>query len=207
MRTSALLYAVAVAAAAFAGPADAVYKCTTAKGTVYQDRPCREGNETDVSIVIPTGELAPKNRSTPSEGTLAKGARGESRDDTPKSPWAAGDDSVSVTKPTDQKANDQLARAAENARKKDAARSAENQRVARDAEQAGKTEARDSRSGAENNVVPLTAEEARKMDPSAKYFSTEAFGAGNDTPARMNCESSTGERRVFYLSNGKLTSI
>ena len=32
-----------IAAAAFTGPASAVFKCTTAKGTVYQDRPCREG--------------------------------------------------------------------------------------------------------------------------------------------------------------------
>ena len=53
----------------------------------------------------------------------------------------------------------------------------------------------------------MTADQARKTDPSAKYYATEGFGAGSDTPAQMNCESPTGEKRVFYLSNGKLTSI
>jgi hypothetical protein len=41
-------------------PAHAIFKCTTAKGVVYQDRPCRDGNESDINIVIPTGELAPR---------------------------------------------------------------------------------------------------------------------------------------------------
>jgi hypothetical protein len=51
------------------------------------------------------------------------------------------------------------------------------------------------------------ADQARKTDPSAKYYATEGFNAGGDTPAQMNCESPSGEKRVFYLSNGKLTSI
>jgi hypothetical protein len=53
----------------------------------------------------------------------------------------------------------------------------------------------------------LTAEQARKTDPSAKYFATDGFGTGNETPTQMNCESPSGEKRVFYLSDGKLTSI
>jgi len=56
-------------------------------------------------------------------------------------------------------------------------------------------------------AVPARAEEVRKADPSAKYYATEGFNAGGDTPAQMNCESPSGEKRVFYLSNGKLTSI
>ena len=55
--------------------------------------------------------------------------------------------------------------------------------------------------------APVTADQARKTDPSAKYYATEGFNAGSDTPAQMNCESPSGEKRVFYLSNGKLTSI
>ena len=53
----------------------------------------------------------------------------------------------------------------------------------------------------------MTTDQARTTDPSAKYYATEAFGAGPETPTQMNCESPTGEKRVFYLSNGKLTSI
>jgi hypothetical protein len=56
-------------------------------------------------------------------------------------------------------------------------------------------------------VSPMTAEDARKADPSAKYFASEGFKAGDQTPVQMNCESPSGERRTFYLSNGKLTSI
>ena len=56
-------------------------------------------------------------------------------------------------------------------------------------------------------TVPFTADDARKTDPSAKYYATDGFGTGSDTPSQMNCESPTGEKRVFYLSNGKLTSI
>ena len=55
--------------------------------------------------------------------------------------------------------------------------------------------------------VPMTPEQARNADPSAKYYATEAFGSGAETPSQMNCESPSGEKRVFYLSNGKLTSI
>ena len=57
---STTILCLAIAATAFAGPANAIFKCTTAKGVVYQDRPCRDGNETDVTIVIPTGEMAPR---------------------------------------------------------------------------------------------------------------------------------------------------
>ena len=59
MKNLSLVCAMA-AVAAFAGPAHAVFKCTTAKGVVYQDRPCREGTESDVRIVVPTGEVAPR---------------------------------------------------------------------------------------------------------------------------------------------------
>ena len=67
MRATTVLF-VALATAAFAGPANAIFKCTTAKGVVYQDRPCREGNENDVRITVPTGELAPKGISASDQG-------------------------------------------------------------------------------------------------------------------------------------------
>ncbi len=66
---------------------------------------------------------------------------------------------------------------------------------------------KEARTTAESAVAPLTADQARKTDPTAKYFATDGFGTGNETPTQMNCESPTGEKRVFYLSNGKLTSI
>jgi hypothetical protein len=198
-----MLCAVAVAAA-FAGPANAIYKCTTVKGTVYQDRPCREGNETDVNIVIPTGEVAPRNQAAPAEGTSANGPRAETGFSAPKPSRTASDDPVSRAKPADRKSGDAAPNAADATRKKEPQASAENAGVPMTPEQARKKEAQAS---AENAGVPMTPEQARKTDPAAKYYATDGFGTGTDTPAQMNCESPTGEKRVFYLSNGKLTSI
>ena len=75
MKTTTAL-CLALAATAFAGPANAIFKCTTAKGVVYQDRPCREGNETDVTIVVPTGEGAPRVSATADEAATANNPRG-----------------------------------------------------------------------------------------------------------------------------------
>ena len=182
MKTAPLLCAMAVAAA-FAGPADAIYKCTTAKGVVYQDRPCRDGNETDVPIVIPTGEVAPRVTAVAEEGPQANGTRADNPANPPKTSRTAADNPASATKPADRKTTDPAANAVDSSRKKEA------------------------RTSQENTVAPLAAEQARKTDPSAKYYATESFGPGSETPAQMNCESPTGEKRVFYLSNGKLTSI
>ncbi len=181
MKTASLLCAVAVAAA-FAGPANAIYKCTTAKGVVYQDRPCRDGSETDVQIVIPTGEVAPGVPATSVEGTPANGAPVDSRA-APRPGRTVADDPVNLAKPADRKSSDAAPGATDGSRK------------------------REARTGAQNPVVPLTAEQARKTDPTAKYYATDSFGPGGETPAQMNCESPTGEKRIFYLSNGKLTSI
>jgi hypothetical protein len=182
MKKLSLICAMA-AVAAFAAPAHAIYKCTTAKGVVYQDRPCREGNETDVQIVIPTGEVAPRSLATPDDGTAANGPRVESRFGGPKPGRTNAGDPVTVAKPADRNSGDTASNATDGSRKKE------------------------TRTGAENAVVPLSAEQARKTDPSAKYYATDGFGTGGETPAQMNCESPTGEKRVFYLTNGKLTSI
>ena len=171
------------AVAAFAGPAHAIFKCTTAKGVVYQDRPCREGTETDVRITVPTGEAALKSPAAPDDEAQANAPRIETRFGAPKPGRTNGDNPVSVAKPADRKSGDVVSGAADAARKKD------------------------SRTTAENTAAPLTPDQARKADPTAKYYATESFGPGSETPAQMNCESPTGEKRVFYLSNGKLTSI
>jgi hypothetical protein len=171
---------VAIAAAAFAGPANAVYKCTTVKGVVYQDRPCREGNETDVRLTVPTGEVAPK-------GT------------------AAADDAVS---PSPRRAEDRTQPVTAIRYSANAAASAGRRAEQKNEAGAGDTEGR--RRDAPVTVertAPISAEQARKTDPSAKYFATESFSSGNETPMQMNCESPTGEKRMFYLSDGKLTSI
>jgi len=180
---NASLLCLLVMAGALAGPAEAIYKCTTAKGVVYQDRPCREGNETDVPIVIPTGEVAPRFPAAPDEGAQPNGASNDNRANAPKSGRTSGDDPVTVSRPAGAKTSESAANGADNSRKKDA------------------------RTSAENAVAPLTAEQARKTEPSAKYFATDSFGPGGETPTQMNCESPSGEKRVFYLSNGKLTSI
>lgn len=172
---------LAIAAAAFAGPANAIFKCTTAKGVVYQDRPCRDGNETDLNIVIPTGEIAPPASATADETTTGN-ARPEDRANAPRGLRNFGERAPTAAKPAERRASDPSSNGADTPRRKDASASAE-------------------------SAAPLTPEQARKTDPSAKYYATEAFGAGGDTPSQMNCESPSGEKRVFYLSNGKLTSI
>jgi hypothetical protein len=182
MKNVSLICAMA-AVAAFAGPAHAIFKCTTAKVIVYQDRPCREGTESDVRIVVPTGEVAPKPSATQEDNAQANAPRGENRVGAPKPGRTNADDPVAVAKPADRKAGDAATSAADGSRKKE------------------------SRANADNAATPLTAEQARKTDPSAKYYATDGFGAGAETPAQMNCESPSGEKRVFYLSDGKLTSI
>jgi hypothetical protein len=177
-----LLCALA-AVAAFAGPADAIYKCTTANGIVYQDRPCREGSETDVPIVIPTGEVAPRSQSMSDQVTMANASRNDNRAGTPRLGRNKADDAVAAAKPADRKSGDAAASSTDGSRQKEA------------------------RTGTEKAPVPLTAEQASKTDPSAKYYATESFRSGAETPAQMNCESPSGEKRVFYLSDGKLTSI
>ena len=161
---------LAIAAAAFAGPANAIFKCTTAKGVVYQDRPCREGNEADVRIVVPTGELAPK-------AAPANAPRAEEQTRSVKPVRYSGDGPGKVAMPGERQASDDGS-----------------SRQAKPASTAERT-------------VPMTADQASKTDASAKYYATEAFGTGDGTPTQMNCESPSGEKRVFYLSNGKLMSI
>jgi hypothetical protein len=169
---------LAIAAGAFAGPANAIFKCTTAKGVIYQDRPCREGNETGVMIVVPTGELAPR-ASTPDEAATAN-PRPDDRANAPKAQRSSGD-GATASKPADRRVGDAATNSAEVA-----------QRTAPTVME---------------KVVPFTQEQARKTDPSAKYYATESFGSGAETPSQMNCESPSGEKRTFYLTNGKLTSI
>ena len=173
---------VAIAATAFAGPASAVFKCTTAKGVVYQDRPCREGTETDVRITVPTGQVAPSGTTGADEAGLANGSTPEGRTQSVKPVRYFGDGPTSAAK-----------RAAEQQKADTGASDADGRR-------------RDNPATLERNA-PLNAEQARKTDPSAKYYSNESFSAGSQTPVQMNCESPSGEKRMFYLSDGKLTSI
>jgi hypothetical protein len=182
MKNVSLICAMAVVAA-FAAPAHAIFKCTTAKGVVYQDRPCREGTETDVRITVPTGEVAPQSSATPDDQARANAPRIETPFGAPKSGRTNADDPVSAGKLANRKSDDPSSNTTDGARKKEV------------------------RTTTDNAVTPLTAEQARKTDPTAKYFAADGFGTGNETPAQMNCESPTGEKRVFYLSNGKLTSI
>jgi hypothetical protein len=176
------LYCLMFLGAAVTGNAEAIYKCTSAKGIVYQDRPCQEGAETDVRIVIPTGEIAPKNLSTQEDEAAASGARVEGRFGAPKSGRTPSDDPAAGTKPTDKGANPKSTKAGDELQKKDA----------RAADKAG---------------VPMTAEQAQKAEPTAKYYSTDAAAPGFDVPQQMTCESPSGEKRIFFLTNGKLTSI
>ena len=172
---------VAIAMTALAGPAHAVFKCTTPKGVVYQDRPCREGNETDVRITVPTGQVAPNGAIAPDDTGSASGARSEDRTQSVKPVRSSGDGPTSVAR-----------------------RSTEQKPEAGASDSSGRSK---ETPVTLDRTTPMTAEQAKKTDPSAKYYSTESFSAGNQTPMQMNCESPSGERRTFYLSDGKLTSI
>ena len=191
MKTTTLLGVIFIATA-FAGPAEAIYKCTTAKGVVYQDRPCTEGNESDVRLVIPTGGVAPKNLTNPDTGSQGGAARNDNRPGTVKNNRPAGDDSPAMSKPSDKRATE----ATSGARSGETSTSANS-----DARK------KDPQTTVDNSSLALAAEQARKTEASAKYYSTEGFSGGAETPAHMTCESANGEKRVFYLSNGKLTSI
>src|SRR5512144_78833 len=78
MKRTKLIPVMAIAAA-FAGNAEAVYKCTTAKGVVYQDRACVEGAQTDVNIVVPTGEMAPQLQASKDDAVQSDAVRNETR--------------------------------------------------------------------------------------------------------------------------------
>jgi len=175
LKNTTLLCAVAVAAL-FAGNAEAIYKCKTPKGVVYQDRPCKEGTESDVTIVIPTGELAPKAGAAQDDPAQANVVRPDKAFGAPTQGRVA-DDSGSATKPADSRSS---SGAAEQARRN---------------------------VGVVESLLPMTADEARKTEPSAKYYTTDAASPGAETPTSMTCESPTGEKRRFILTNGTLTSI
>jgi hypothetical protein len=176
------LYCMMFLGAALAGNAEAIYKCTTAKGVVYQDRPCREGAESDVQIVIPTGEIAPKDVAAQEDGLAANAnvPKAENRFGGPRTGRPAADDSATVTRPAERKTKQANTKSGDEAQKKDAA----------------------AKSG-----TPMTADQAQKAEATAKYFTTDAAAPGFEVPQQMTCESPSGEKRIFILTNGKLTSI
>lgn len=175
-----MLFCAFAVAATLTGHAEAIYKCTTPKGVVYQDRPCKEGTESGVTIVIPTGELAPKAGAAQDDPAQANVARPENRFDAPKQGRAA-DEPASATKPADNRPAGPTASGAADQAKRNA-------RVV-------------------ESVLPMTADEARKTEPTAKYYTTDTAAPGAETPTSMTCESPTGEKRRFILANGTLTSI
>jgi hypothetical protein len=181
LKNASLLVLIAMTSV-FAGHAQAIYKCTTSRGVIYQDRPCKEGAETDVAIVIPTGEIAPKALPAPDDRIQGNPPSPDSRIEKSK-PGRSGENPVTATRPADSRAAvDATANAADDSQKKDARTNV-------------------------NNSAPMTAEQARKADPTAKYYTTDGAAPGAETPGRMTCESPTGEKRLFILTNGQLTSI
>ena len=180
MNNTTLLCALAVVALS-AGPAEAIYKCTTAKGIVYQDRPCKEGAESDVSIVMNTGEQAPKPRAAQDDPGQANAVPQESKLGAAKLA-RTNDDPASVTRPGDNRAANATTSNGADVTPKSSLRYVE-------------------------SLVPMSADDARRTDPAAKYYTTDAAAPGADTPEQMTCESPNGQKRRFILSNGKMTSI
>lgn len=167
----------------FATPAEAIYKCATAKGVVYQDRPCREGTESDVQIVIPTGELAPKNGPATDEAMQPGAGRGESYFGQRKASRSGADDPALAGKGAAAKGSDKEANGAN-----------------------ADTRSRNDRAP-ESRSTPMTMDQAQRTDPSGKYYTTDTSASGVEMPEQMTCESPSGEKRRFILTNGKMTSI
>ena len=184
------LLGVMLAAVAVAAPAHAVFKCTTANGVLYQDLPCKEGDETKVRIVIPTGELAPKTLS--GSGSQDNLSRRENGTAARKTSGTANEESATLNRGPGKSAN-----AVAGSRGYESAVGAGSEGRSRDGKNAAV--------GSADNAS--AAEQARNSEPSAKYYATERFGNGSETPSHMTCETANGEKRVFYLSNGKLSSI
>jgi hypothetical protein len=180
LKNTTLLCAIAISAA-FAGHAEAIYKCATPKGVVYQDRPCREGTESDVTIVIPTGEMAPRAGSAQDDSAQPNVGRQEGRFGASKQGRIA-DEPAAATKPADN-------------------------RAANPANSIAADQATKGNSRVVESLLPMTADEARKNEPTAKYYTTDGAAPGTETPEHMTCESPTGEKRRFILTNGKMTSI
>ena len=180
MKNTTMLCAVAVAAV-FAGPAEAIYKCTTPKGVVYQDRPCKEGTESGMTIVNNIVELGAKAGALQDDPVQASSTRLENQAGAPK-PVRTNDDPASVTRQADNRSSTSAASGGADATMKPGVRTVE-------------------------SVLPMSADEARRSEPTAKYYTTDAAAPGAETPEQMTCESPNGEKRRFILSNGKLTSI
>jgi hypothetical protein len=179
LKNTTLLCAIAVTAL-FAANAEAIYKCTTPKGIVYQDRPCKDGAESDVSIVNNTVELGLKGGATPDDPTQSNAVRPDGKPATTK-PARTNDDPMSASRPNDN-------RATNSGNTADPSTTRNNIRTV-------------------ESVLPMSPDEARRTDPTAKYYTTDAAAPGADTPGEMTCESPNGEKRRFILSNGKMTSI
>jgi hypothetical protein len=177
LKNTTLLCAVAAVAVFFAGQADAIYKCTTPKGVVYQDRPCKEGAESDVSIVTNATELGLKAASAQDDPSRVNAARTDGNTGAARTS-RANDDAASMSRPADNRAS---------------------------SSNAGDSTSKRVRTI--ESVLPMSADEARRTDPTAKYYTTDAAAPGTETPGEMTCESPNGEKRRFILSNGKLTSI
>jgi hypothetical protein len=131
-------------------------------------------------ITVPTGELAPRATPGTDDASAPSQVRADDRTQTVKLLRQFGDGAPGAANSAAPKTGAGTSDA--DGRRKDA-------------------------SAALERTTPMTADEARKTEPSAKYYSTESFSAGTQTPMQMNCESPSGERRTFYLSDGKLTSI
>lgn len=178
MKNTTLLCAVAAVAAVFAGRADAIYKCTTPKGVVYQDRPCKEGAESGVSIVTNTTELGLKAAGAQDDPSRMHATRTEGNSGAARTGRASDDAAASMSGAGDNRAS---------------------------GSNAGDSTAKRVRTV--ESVIPMSADEARRTDPTAKYYTTDGAAPGAETPGEMTCESPNGEKRRFILSNGKMTSI
>jgi len=177
LKNTTLLCAVAAIAVFFAGHAEAIYKCTTPKGVVYQDRPCKEGTESDVSIVKNTTDLGVRGGAAQADSSQASATRPDANAGMSKQSRSS-DDQASVSRPGDNRASNSTG-----------------------------SDPTSPRVRTVESTLPLSADEARRTDPTAKYYTTDAAAPGTETPGEMTCESPNGEKRRFILSNGKMTSI
>jgi hypothetical protein len=193
------LLSVMIIAAAFAGNAEAVYKCTTSKGVVYQDHPCIVGTETDLQLVVPTGQVAPTALSSDGEASQVNGTGAEARSGAARANRASANNVAAAGKSgATDKGTGTASRAS-------AARGAGYPSSASSASSASGNS--DSQGSSNYPVDAAMAEQLQNTQPSARYFTVDSAAPGMEMPESMNCESPNGDKRRFFFANGKLSSI
>jgi len=214
MRTASVLLLAAVATFG-SGQALALYKCTTAKGVVYQDRPCREGAEEDLQLYNSTmvepdqkygQDPLVANRTDARRDGRTLLAKAGTKADTTK---YAGTDTrrrdAGALDPTGaserRSAQDSTAAGRSDAARRDGQPTLANAGTKAEMASYPVTDARATESGAQGDGGAASSEPAKKPDNTRYYYAVGWDGAS--PPANITCQTPSGANWQFFLQAGK----